>query len=167
MTVTRHYSEYLEKDNIAEIEDLYSITSKTEAYRARKVADLRREHDLVMRNINRVSQQRSAYLREVDILVSTDDMGTTMPVIKNSHYDTGTSELMADSEVNKTILIRKPSDAGLNFIRDQLRENIPEIDIRLRDYDYQLLKLSWREKKLTYYLTNLLKKEATSQQVTV
>lgn len=167
MTVSRHYSEYLEKDNIAEIDDLYNITSKTEAYRARKVADLRREHDLVMRNIKRVSQQRSAYLRDIDILESTDDMATTMPVIKNSHYDTGTPDLISDPEVTKTLLIRKPSDVGLNFIREQLRENVPEIDIKLRDYDYQLLKLSWREKKLTYYLTNLLKKEATSQQVTV
>lgn len=167
MTTSRHYSEYLEKDNIAIIDDLYSITAKTESYRARKVADLRREHDLVMRDIGRVTQQRSAYMRDVDILESSEDMATTMPVIKNSHYDTGSPELLTDPEVNKTLLIRKPSDAGLNFIRDQLRDNVPEIDIKLRDYDYQLLKLSWREKKITFYLTNLLKKEATSQQVTV
>ena len=167
MTVLRPYSEYLGQDSLADIEDLYDITAKTEVYRAKKVEDLRREHDLIMRRIGRVTQQKAAYIRATGVLPSSEKMDGLMPVIKNSHYDTGTSELSSDSEVNKKLLIRKPTDSILNFVRDQLRENITEIDIKLRDYNYQLLKLSWMEKKITYLLTNLLKKEATAQQVAV
>jgi hypothetical protein len=166
MTILRPYSEYAKQESLADIDDHYGIISKTEVYRSKKVEDLRREHTLIMRRIDRITQQKAAYLRITGITPSSEKLENFMPVIKNGWYDTGTSESSSDSEENKKILIRKPTDPALNFIRDKFRENIPEIDIKLRDYNYQILKLSWREKRITYLLNNILKKETTAQQVT-
>lgn len=166
MTVLRPYSEYLRQDSIADIDDLFEITSNTESYRAKKVEDLRREHDLIMRKIDRVTQQKEAYVRTTGVLPSSDKIDNIMPVIKNDDFDSGSSELSSDPEENKRMLIKRPTDPILNFVRDNLRENIAEIDVKLRDYNYQLLKLSWMEKRITYFLVNLLKNETTSQQAT-
>jgi hypothetical protein len=140
MTVLRPLSEYLSQDNIADIDDLFDITKNTESYRAKKVEDLRKEHDLIMRKIDRVTRQKEAYVRASGVLPSSEKMINIMPVIKNDDFDTGASELSSNLEKNKKVLIRRPTDHILNFIRDNLRENIPEMDIKLRDYDYQLLK---------------------------
>jgi hypothetical protein len=166
MTVLRPYSEYLRQDSIADIDDLFEITANTESYRSKKVEDLRREHDLIMRKIDRITRQKEAYVRVSGVLPSSEKMINIMPVVKNDDFDTGSSELSSDSEINKKILIRRPTDPILNFVKDNLRENIPEIDIKLRDYNYQLLKLSWMEKRITYLLVTLLKKETTTQQAT-
>jgi hypothetical protein len=166
MTVLRPYSEYLRQDSIADIDDLFEITANTESYRAKKIEDLRIEHDLIMRKIDKVTQQKEAYVRITGVLPSSDKMGDIMPVIKNDDFDSGSSELSSDPEENKRMLIKRPTDPILNFVRDNLRENIAEIDVKLRDYNYQLLKLSWMEKRITYFLVNLLKNETTSQQAT-
>lgn len=166
MTVLRQYPEYLNQDNIADIEDLFDITKNTEGYRANKVKDLRKEHDLIMCKIDRVTRQKEAYVRASSVLPSSEKIENIMPVIKNDDFDTGSSELSSVLESNNKLLIRRYTDPILNFIRDNLRENMPEIDIKLRDYDYQLLKLSWMEKRITYLMTVILKKETTSQQAT-
>lgn len=167
MTILRNYSEYLRQDSLADIDDLFEVTKSTEVYRAKKVDDLRREHAYVMRRISRVMDQKAAYIRVTGVLPSSENMDNVMPYYKNNDFDTGDSELSSNVEDNKRVLISKPTDPILNFIRDQLRENITEIDIKLRDYNYQLLKLSWMDKRITHLMTNLLKKETTAQQVPV
>jgi hypothetical protein len=164
MTVLRTYSEYLRQDSLADIDDLYSITKDTENYRSKKVEDLKNEHTLIMRRIDRVTQQKAAYIRSTGVLPSSEDMVNVMPYVKNDDFDSGNPELASDPEANKRVLIRRPTDPILNFVRDNLRANITEIDIKLRDYNYQLLKLSWMDKKISYLITNLMKNETSVQQ---
>lgn len=164
MTVLRTYSEYLRQDSLADIDDLYAITTTTENYRAKKVDDLKNEHTLIMRRIDRITQQKAAYIRATGVLPSSEDMVNVMPFVQNDDFDSGNPELASDPDANQRVLIRRPTDPILNFSRDTLRENITEIDIKLRDYNYQLLKLSWMEKKISYLITNLLKKETSVQQ---
>jgi len=165
MTVLRPHSEFLSQDSIADVEDLYTLTKATETYRAAKVIDLKNEHALIMRKIDRVTQQKAAYIRVTGVLPSSEDMKNIMPVIKNNGFDVGSSELASDPDTNRKLLIRRPTDPILNITKDMLRENISEIDICLRNYNYQLLKLSWMEKRITYHITEILKKETTAQQV--
>jgi hypothetical protein len=164
MTVLRTYSEYLRQDSLADIDDLYSITKNTENYRSKKAEDLKNEHALIMRRIDRVTQQKAAYIRSTGVLPSSEDMVNVMPYVKNDDFDSGDPELASDPDSNKRVLIRRPTDPILNFARDNLRVNITEIDIKLRDYNYQLLKLSWMEKKISYLITNLMKNETSVQQ---
>jgi hypothetical protein len=117
-----------------------------------------------MRRIDRVTQQKAAYIRSTGVLPSSEDMVNVMPYVKNDDFDSGNPELASDPEANKRVLIRRPTDPILNFVRDNLRANITEIDIKLRDYNYQLLKLSWMDKKISYLITNLMKNETSVQQ---
>ena len=167
MTVLRPHSEYLAQDSVADVEDLYTLTKGTETYRAAKIEDLKNEHALIMRKIQRVTQQKAAYVRSTGVLPSSEDMKNIMPVLKNNDFDVGNPELAANLEMNKKKLIRRSTDPILNVTKDFLRENIPEIDIRLRDYNYQLMKLSGMEMRITYHITEMMKKETTAQQVAV
>ena len=60
-------------------------------------------------------------------------------------------------------MIRNPSDPILNYTRTNFTASVAEMDIRLRDYDYQLLKLAQQEQKIVYYLSQLTKLETTAQ----
>jgi hypothetical protein len=158
---------YYKKDNIASIQDYYTLVKNTENYRAQKVIDLRNEHVLIMRRIDRITQQKTAYMRISNSIPKEDTPEGLAPVNYTGDFDTKDSKISLDEKTNKIVLMRKPTDPKLNYTRDTLRKNIAEIEIKIRDYDYQLMRLSLLERKLTYSIKNLLKNETTAQQVAV
>jgi hypothetical protein len=160
-------SQYYNKDNPSEIQDLYSIIKNTEDYRSKKVTDLKNEHSLIMRRITRLTQQKEAYIRMSGVLSSADVPDNISAVFYNDDFDTGDSELSQSEDINKVILLRRPADPVLTYTRDTMRKNIPEIEIKIRDYDYQLMRLSLLEEKITYWISNILKSETTAQQAAI
>lgn len=165
MSIIRgNISHYYERDNASEIQDLYDIVKNTENYRAQKVTDLKNEHALIMRRIKRLTQQKEAYIRMSSVLSSNDTPENVSAVFYNDDFDTGDSSLSQTEDINKVILQRRPADPILTYVRDTMRRNIPEIEIKIRDYDYQLMRLSLLEEKITYWITFILKNETTAQQ---
>jgi hypothetical protein len=163
MSSIRPGSEYLLKDNTVGIQDLQDAVKNTEAYRSLKVVDLRIEHTLVIQRIQDIKEQKAAYLRKISILTNEDDPLTLTSVIYNNDLDTGSPSLSSDLDVNKAIMIRTPSNPILNYVRKTFTDSIAEIDIRLRDYEYHLLKLAQQEQKIVYYINQLMSAEATAQ----
>jgi hypothetical protein len=163
MGFLRHKSEFIEKENTVNIDDLYDAIQRTESYRAEKVNDLKREHSLIVTRIQDLKAQKSSYLRKIEVVTEDDDPLNLSPVIYDSTLDTGTPSLGSDIEVNKNTMIRNPSDPILNYTRTNFTASVAEMDIRLRDYDYQLLKLAQQEQKIVYYLSQLTKLESTAQ----
>jgi hypothetical protein len=163
MGFLRHKSEFIEKENTVNIDDLYDAIQRTESYRAEKVNDLKREHSLIVTRIQDLKAQKSSYLRKIEVVTEDDDPLNLSPVIYDSSLDTGTPSLGSDIDVNKNTMIRNPSDPILNYTRTNFTASVAEMDIRLRDYDYQLLKLTQQEQKIVYYLSQLTKLETTAQ----
>ncbi len=163
MGFLRHRSEYIEKETTVNIDDLYDATQRTEQYRADKVTDLRREHSYVVKRIQDLKLQKASYLRKIGVVTEEDDPLNLSPVIYNNPLDTGTPSLGSDIDINKKTMIRNPSDPILNYTRTNFTATVAEMDIRLRDYDYQLLKLAQQEQKITYYLNQLIQFEASAQ----
>ena len=163
MGFLRHKSEFIEKENTVNIDDLYDAIQRTESYRAEKVNDLKREHSLIVTRIQDLKAQKSSYLRKIEVVTEDDDPLNLSPVIYDSSLDTGTPSLGSDIDVNKNTMIRNPSDPILNYTRTNFTASVAEMDIRLRDYDYQLLKLAQQEQKIVYYLSQLTKLETTAQ----
>lgn len=167
MGTLRPFYEYYEQDNVAGVQDLFEVTKNTENYRSQKVNDLRNEHSLIMRRIQRILQQKSAYIRISGVLPAEDTPDIIAPVHQNNDFDTGDSVLSQTEDVNKKVLLRRPTDPILNYTRDVMLRNFPEIDVKIRDYDYQLMRLSLLEQKITQWITNILKDETNAQQTTV
>lgn len=165
MSVFRPRCEYLEKENLIDIEDYLDAVRNTEDFRATKVKDMRREHELIVRRIRKIKKSKRAYIRRLSILPKEDDTEDTMPVDYFNEFDTPNPELALNRETNIVDMIRNPTNQILNYTRDRLRRSIYEIDGRIRDYDYQLLKLQQMEQRLTYLIGRLLKLETTAREL--
>lgn len=163
MALLRPRCEYLEKENLIEIEDLANSIRSTEAYRAQKLGNYRREQELTVRNIIRVKSQKKAYLRQIAILSSVDNVEDTMPVDFLNKFDLPDHGMASTLEINRKDMLKNPTDASLNYIRDVLRNYLPEIERSLRDFDYKLRKLSLREQWLRYEIEKLVVKENSAE----
>lgn len=148
MALLRPRCEYLEKENTVEINDLAESIRRTESYRVEKLRELRREQELFVRKIRRLKEQKRSYLRQIAILTQDDDSETTMPVDYLNNFDLPESRLASVTEQNRKDMLRNPTDAVLQYIRDNYRMFIPEIERKLRDYDYRLSKLALLEQKI-------------------
>jgi hypothetical protein len=164
MGFLRHQSEYIEKDNTVNIDDLYDAVKNTETYRSLKVDDMRREHSFIIKRIQDIKAQKASYLRKIGVTPEDDDPLDLSPVYYFNDLDTGSSSLSSSVDTNLKTMLRNPSNPIFNYVRANFTSSVAEMDARLRDYDYQLLKLAQMEQKIVYYLQQLIKFEATAQQ---
>lgn len=165
MALLRPRCEYLSKENLIEIEDLSNSISRTEVFRTQKMSNYRREQELVVRNILRLKSQKKSYLRQIALLSSEDNVEDTMPVDFLNKFDLPDYQMASTLEINEKDMLKNPTDAILNYVRDVLRAYIPEMDRTLRDFDYKLRKLALREQWLRYEIEKMSVKENSSEAI--
>lgn len=165
MAILRPRCEYLEKENTVEINDLADSIKRTETYRTEKLKNLRRDQELLVRRIRNLKKQKRAYLRQVAILSSEDHVETSMPVDYYNMFDLPTSELASNRDVNIKDMLRNPADSIFNYIRENFRSYLHEIDRSIRDFDYRLSKLSLREQKIREDILAITQRETAPKEV--
>lgn len=164
MAVFRPRCEYLEKENTVDINDFAEAIRRTEGYRSDKVLELAREQELLVRRIRKLKDQKKAYLRQIAVLSQQEDPEGTMPVDYLNNFDIPEPSMASDATQNRKDMLRNPTDAFLNYIRDNFRKFIPEIDKKLRDFDYRMLKLSLREQKLREDIDMINRRESAPKE---
>lgn len=160
MGILHPRSEYLKKENTVEIEDLDKAIRRTEFYRTEKIENLTRQHEIIVREIKELKKQKVSYLRQLGLISTEDDIRTVIPSNTSDIIDSTQPDMASTKELNREDMLRNPTNPIYAYIRETFRTFLPEIERKIRDYDYRMVKLSLKEQRIKETIVMINQRES-------
>lgn len=149
------------QDTIVPLEDGVQFLNSTEDVRTSEIERTIKEIEIVKQAIVEVSEQRSTYVRTHSLLDGEDPDSVTPRVIITD-ITVRESEQAVSHLDHKTIYINNPSNLPVEDAISSILDPVKYIDLKLRDFDALLYKLSFKESKLRVRLNKLQTWELSS-----
>lgn len=142
------------QDTIVPLEDGVRFLKNTEDVRLDEITRIVKQIELIKEALNEVKIQRSNYIREHNLL-DGEDPDVVTPRVIITDITLKNPEQAVSYLDNKTLYIKNPANLPVESAKESIMEPVKYVDLKLRDFDFLIRKLSFKESQLLNRLKRL------------